>query len=66
MSASAMATFRIIRSSFSARIKSWGAVKLAATVWPGSMLRVRMMPSMGAFITAFSRSFSQASHGGWN
>lgn len=35
-----------------------GAVKLAATVWPGSMLRVRTMPSMGDLMTALLRSFS--------
>ena len=58
MSASAMATSSFMRSSFSAITKSCGAVKLAATVCPGSIERVSTMPSMGDLMTAFDKSFS--------
>ena len=61
MSASSTFTWRSIRVRSSARLKSTGAWKAAATVCPGSTLRTRTMPLIGERITALARSVSFAS-----
>ena len=47
-----------MRRRSSARVNSTGAVIAAATVWPGSTLRVSTMPSMGERMVALPRLIS--------
>ena len=55
MSASSTASTICIFARSSAMVNSSGACRLAATVWPGSMLRVSTTPSTGERITVRSR-----------
>jgi len=55
MSASSTDSSIFIFDRSSAMVNSSGACRLAATVWPGSMLRVRTTPLTGERITVRSR-----------